>query len=208
MHILLTDLLSCPRCGPEFGLILLADRIEERRVLEGVLGCANCRERYPVRGGFGELRPAASAVPQGPAAVEPGGREEAFRLAALMGVAEGPGFLLIAGPAARLAPGVASILDRGIEVVALDPGLAGWGEEPGVSRLDAGGRLPFYDRSLRAVALSGGASEQWLLEAARVVAPLGRVVVVDPPPDAAARLEALGFETLAEEPGTLVALRR
>ena len=38
MHILLTDLLFCPRCGPQHGLILLANRLEERRVLDGWLG--------------------------------------------------------------------------------------------------------------------------------------------------------------------------
>ena len=43
MHILLTDTLTCPRCGPDFGLILLAERIEGRRVMDGHLGCANCR---------------------------------------------------------------------------------------------------------------------------------------------------------------------
>ena len=57
MHLLLTDRLTCPRCGPEFGLVLLADRLEDRRVLEGALGCPNCRDRYPVRDGFGDLRP-------------------------------------------------------------------------------------------------------------------------------------------------------
>ena len=46
MHILLTDVVTCPRCGPEFGLILLADRFEERRVMQGRLGCPNCREEY------------------------------------------------------------------------------------------------------------------------------------------------------------------
>lgn len=208
MHILLTDILSCPRCGPEFGLILLADRIENRRVLEGVLGCANCRERYPIRGGFGDLRPAPDAAPPAPQAPEPGGRDEAFRLTALMGVAEGPGFLLVAGPAARLAPGIASIIDRGIEVVALDAALEGWSEEAGVSRLAAAGRLPFHDRSMRAVALSGEAAAHWVDEAARVVAPLGRVVVQDAGPDAAERLEALGLQPLAQEAGTIVAVRR
>ncbi|MEJ2678028.1 MAG: hypothetical protein P8174_03010, partial [Gemmatimonadota bacterium] len=96
MHILLTDILSCPRCGPEHGLVLMAERVEDRRVREGVLGCANCRERYAVHGGLVDLRVAgqevlgrdseAESVPDG--AEEP---EEAVRLAALMGVTEGSG---------------------------------------------------------------------------------------------------------------------
>ena len=57
MHILVTDRLACSRCGPAFGLVLLADRLENRRVLSGHLGCANCRERYPIIEGFGDLRP-------------------------------------------------------------------------------------------------------------------------------------------------------
>ncbi len=68
MHILLTDTLCCPRCGPEFGLILLAHRVEERRILEGELGCPNCRASYPVRRGFGDLRaPPRESLPPLPA---------------------------------------------------------------------------------------------------------------------------------------------
>lgn len=52
MHLTLTDKLTCPRCGPDSGLILLADRIRDRRVLEGSLDCADCMERYPIRGGL------------------------------------------------------------------------------------------------------------------------------------------------------------
>src|SRR5690606_8442394 len=59
MHIVLTDLLTCPRCGPAHGLILVADGLAERRVLDGALGCANCREKYEIRDGaawFGSER--------------------------------------------------------------------------------------------------------------------------------------------------------
>ncbi len=71
MHILLTDVLSCPRCGPAHGLILLADRIAERRVLEGILGCPNCRARYAIAGGFADLRrPIDEAAAQDAAAAE------------------------------------------------------------------------------------------------------------------------------------------
>jgi len=68
MNLVLTDVLACPRCGPPFGLILLADSMRERRVLEGVLGCPNCYGRYPVRGGLADLR----AVPEGAPAVSAG----------------------------------------------------------------------------------------------------------------------------------------
>ena len=37
MQLLLTDRLSCPRCGPGFGLILLADRLADRARVSTVL---------------------------------------------------------------------------------------------------------------------------------------------------------------------------
>ena len=69
MYILLTDALTCPRCGPDFGLLVLADRMAERRVIEGALGCANCRSSYPIRNAAADLRvaPSASTESTGPA---------------------------------------------------------------------------------------------------------------------------------------------
>ena len=217
MHVLLTDRLSCPRCGPSFGLILLADRMEERRVHEGVLGCPNCRDRFPVRDGFGDLRaPPRDPLPDSDVA----GRAEAAdgggpgapsgdavtRVAALLGVAGGPGHLALAGPVARMADPLADLLDD-IEVVAISALLRGRPEREGVSRIVAGPGLPFYDRTLRGVALSGEASARWLDEAARVVAPMGRVVVLDAPAGALDRLGAAGLEPVLDEDGIAVASR-
>ncbi len=204
MNVLLTDVLSCPRCGPEFGLILLADRVERRRVLEGRLGCANCRERYGVRGGFGDLR-----VPRerGPAPELDGeGGEAAYRLAALMGVSEGPGFSLVVGPGARLASGIADVVPE-LEVVGVHAGLAAWEEERGVSRLAVEGRLPFHTGSMRAVALTGDAVESHLDEAVRVLVADGRLVLDPAPGDVRERVESLGMGVVVGEGGTLVAVR-
>lgn len=208
MHLLLTDRLACPRCGPAFGLILLADRMDDRRVVDGTLGCANCRDGFPVRDGFGDLRaPPRGALPTGragpPSAPDP---EAAFRLQALLGVAEGPGTLLLIGAAARHAAALAAAIE-GVEVVALDADLAAWPEVPRVSRLAARPGIPIFSRVLRGVVLDGGLGGGWIGEAARVVAPLSRVVVTAAPPDAAALLEAGGLKVLAEELGTVVAAR-
>ena len=62
MNVALTDHLVCPRCGPPFGLVLLARDVRDRRVREGEFGCPNCRDRFPVEGGFGDLRPPPRAV--------------------------------------------------------------------------------------------------------------------------------------------------
>ncbi|HEX6938925.1 MAG TPA: hypothetical protein VF158_05895 [Longimicrobiales bacterium] len=209
MYAALTDVVICPRCGPAWGLVLLAERVSDRRVLAGQFGCPNCRERYGVEGGFADLRP--SSAPSPGAGGEPLERSEdraaAVRLAALMGLGEGAALALVAGPAARLAPGVAGLLE-GLEVIAVHEALGGWAEEPGVSRFAAAARLPFRGRSMGGVVLSGAVSTALLEEGARVLADPGRLVLEDAPADAETRLERASFEVVAREGGTVVARRR
>lgn len=201
MHILVTDILTCPRCGPRFGLILLADRMEERRVYEGSLGCPNCRERYAVRGGFADLRyppgPPHAAVAEGEIA-----EDAAIRLAALLGITGSPGRFLIMGPGANLARAIAVLVPE-VEILAADPALAALPEQPGVSRLDAGVVLPFASHSLRAVALTAG--DERLEEALRVLAPGGRIVLDPAVPGSADRLREAGLRILLDQEGVVVA---
>ena len=207
MHILLTDLLTCPRCGPGFGLILLGDRIENRRVLEGVLGCPNCRERYPVRKGFGDLRaPPRSSLPAVLPPAPADDEETVTRVAALLGVREGPGYLVLAGPVARAAPALAGLLER-VEVVTMAPELREWKEEEGVSRLTASPGLPFQSRRIRGVFLDGPSGASFLEEAVRVVGPGGRIVVRGGEGGGRKTLEEGGLEVLVEEEETVVAVR-
>jgi uncharacterized protein YbaR (Trm112 family) len=202
MHILLTDLLTCPRCGPEFGLVLLAERVEERRVREGRLGCPNCREQYPVRAGVADLRlpgaPAADATAVWPTE----DADEAVRLAALLGLAEASGTVLLAGAAAAQAGAMAALLGQ-VEVVAwlaVPPDVP---LPPRVNVLLGGERLPFRDRALRGVASSAHALPPG--EALRVVQPGGRLVVRAAAEGAAAALEQLGAQLLLDQDDSVVA---
>lgn len=208
MHILLTDLLTCPRCGPDFGLVLLGDVIEERRVLEGELGCPNCRERYPIREGFGDLR-APPRTPLGPVGdgPEPSSEEASLPVAALLGVTEGPGHLVLIGPVARHARALAAALEN-VEVVGVSPDLRAWDEEEGVSRMTAAPGLPFHSGRIRGVALRGGGADDFLDEAARVVGRRGRVAVLNAPDGTRECLEGHGLEILMEDDGAVVAVRR
>jgi uncharacterized protein YbaR (Trm112 family) len=212
MYILVTDVLSCPRCGPDFGLILVSERTVSRRVLEGIVACANCRERYPIRGGFADLRVrgATQATEDEARAARdaPGSSPEqrAFRLLALLGITAGPALALVIGEAAVLAGAMTHHVEA-LELIVADARLADATEQPGITRVAVGGRLPFYDRSLQGVVLSGPAAAQHLEEAARVLAPLGRLVLEGAPPDAAERAGKAGLRLLAEEGGMLVAAR-
>lgn len=215
MHILLTDRLSCPRCGPEFGLILLARDVRERRVFHGDFGCPNCREQYPVVEAFADLRapprtplpggPGMGEEPSGPEAGE-GDAETALRMAALMGVTEGPGTLLLVGPVALHAAAVARLV-RGIEVVGIHDGLRTHPQEEGVSRMVSRPGVPFFSGTFLGVVISGELPEKWLSESVRVVSPLGRLVVWNPGPEVRAFMEGRGLEIVLEEGGVLVARR-
>jgi len=205
MHILLTDILTCPRCGPEFGLILLADRIEDRRVIDGRLGCANCREQYPVRAGTVDLR-LPGFVAAGAPPAEGDAQEAAVRLAALLGLAEAQGTVLVAGPGAARA-GEISTLVPGVRVVALtgdEPGDAG-GDPAVTPMVGATAPLPFRGGKLRGVAFTAGADGAALREALRVLAPGARLVVEGAAAGTAEALKELGAQVMLDQEGVVVA---
>lgn len=215
MHLLLTDRLTCPRCGPSFGLILLADGVRDRVVWDGRLGCPNCRDAFPVEDGFADLRaPPREGLPEGLAGAPPssdlvGGEPEdeaRERLVALLGVTGGPGTVGLVGEPARYASGVTAVADE-VHVVGVDADLRSWPEEPRVSRMVAEPGLPFFDSTLRAVAVDGRLGERWLSEAVRAVVPRGRVVVTHAPRGTEVTVGTAGLEVLASEAETVVAVR-
>jgi uncharacterized protein YbaR (Trm112 family) len=198
----LSDLLICPRCGPGFGLVLLPHALEERRVVRGVLGCANCRERYPIEHAVADLRTGAEGRgSEGPTEASvwavPG--EEAVRLGALLGLDEAHGTILLAGPAAAHAAAVEALSER-VSVVAV-------GEEPVRDRAGSSIRvsatLPFRTAGLAGAALTGPYAAL-ADEGARVVAP-GRRLVLEPLP---AGLDTSTLDVVAREGTALVATRR
>ncbi len=210
MHLLLTDRLICPRCGPGHGLILLAEQVEGRRVREGVLGCSNCRERYVVTGGVGDLRPPPrSPLSPGPHLPSPD-EEEVVRTAALLGVTEGPAFLLFMGAAGVFAPGVARLLPEGVEsVVAGTASVGAFGHEGvKISRMTVGeGFLPLFPGVMRAVAIPGPDLEGWGGELHRVLAKGSAVVVLEPMDDSREILENEGFRIRVSESEAILATR-
>jgi hypothetical protein len=208
MHLLLTDRVTCPRCGPSFGLILLANRLDDRVVLEGRLGCPNCRDSFTIEGGFADLRaPPRGALPEGLAGVPSTEvSEDAERIVALLGITVGPGTVALVGGPARHASAVAASSED-VQVAGVDADLHEWPEAPRISRLIAAPGLPFFGSTLRAVAVDGRLGSEWLAEAARVVAPGGRIVVTRASKETAEGLRSFGLSVLAAEAETVVAAR-
>lgn len=201
----MTDRLTCPRCGPAFPLILRSDLLVERRALDGGLGCPNCREVYPITAGAGDLRPPPRG-PVPPAALEEPEPRQVEVAHALLGVVEGPGEVALLGKAARFAPALAERIPD-MELAAVHPATFSWEEAPGISRMVAGPRLPFADRKFRGVLLEGDGAADYLREAARILAPKHRVVVLDAPQGTPATLMAAGLTVRLDQDGVVVAGR-
>jgi uncharacterized protein YbaR (Trm112 family) len=207
MHILLTDVLVCPRCGPSFGLILLADRIEARRVIDGKLGCPNCREQYLIRGGEADLRTGAGAVTP-TSHTEKNVRTpstDAVPLAALLGVTQGPAYVLLAGDAALHASAVSAQMED-VEVIAVRTAPPGDADTQGISSVIAEA-IPLTTGKMAGVAITGARVSELLEAAARAVRPTGRLLVEPAPEDAELRLRGLGLRVLAREGDVLLASR-
>lgn len=224
MHVSLTDVLTCPHCGPGNALILLPDEVADRRVVTGVLGCASCRRQYPINAAVADF---AAGAGDGAAADEPDAAAVdvaagAQRLGGLLGLGAGSGVVLLAAPSAGLGPALASMLES-VEVVTMsvvepaapgddpagsesDPSSPARGGAAGVSQVRVAGGLPFQDGSLRGVAL-GDATAGLLEEAARVLGPGGRLLLEPAPADARSRVEAAGLRVLGEQDGALLAAR-
>jgi hypothetical protein len=182
MHLVLTDTLTCSFCGPEEGLIVLAERMENRRVLEGALGCPACRRQFPIRAGAADLRRetvtgrrggAENAEPDWAHPTATGPTIDPMRLAALLALADGDGYTLLIGVQAECAAGLATFLP-GREFITAAP-LAGE-EREGVNQLLVDAVLPLRTGSVSGVLLSADTPSALLQEALRVLAVGGRLV--------------------------------
>jgi hypothetical protein len=156
VHLELTQVLTCPHCGPPNGLIAFVDRMEGRRIVEGRLDCPVCERRHMVRGGTVLLGEAAEVG--GDAA----GDDLAPAAAALLGLPEGPEILLLAGGAESLAPTIAdlrpeaAVVTFGAAPTAPHPRVYPIVPAPGES---AGPHLPFRAGSFAGAVLTRAGSD-------------------------------------------------
>lgn len=206
MHILLTDLLTCPRCGPDFGLIVLSDRLVERHVLEGSLGCANCRSMYPIHEGVADLFSPGQAGLEAGAVMTPD-LDRPVRLAALLGVTRPNANVLVLDPSGVVAAAVSPLVPE-VHLIGGSIGSPAVEDQPApgfVSRVRLGGGLPFRSGSMAGVAAVGVDVRKALGEVRRVLRPDGRLVVEGASDDLGEVLGAEGFEVHLEQDGVVVA---
>ncbi|GAG30126.1 unnamed protein product, partial [marine sediment metagenome] len=163
----LSEALACPACGPPQGVIVLVERMEDRRVIDGRLDCPVCEARFPLRDGVVDF----GAAPDPERSVPAADPEDAVTAAALLGIRHGRG-LVVVGSGLGAAAAQISSLCGGCEVVWLEPrGLpADNSTEPGrvmapgqgaVTSLLGGqaGMIPLLSEKAIGVALEGGGEE-------------------------------------------------
>lgn len=208
VNVLLVDYLACPRCGPAFGLVLLAREVRDRRVRTGVLGCPNCRDEFPVDHGFADLRPPPRSPPsdaallagQPPTPAGSGRRDVHLRIAAALGVAQGSGVILVSEGHADATEALSRAAPE-VEAVVLGWTVRGMA---GTSPMAVAAALPFRSGSVRGVALTATDATPYPSEAARVLAPGARVVVTGANSGTRATWEKTGLRLSVDEGGTLV----
>lgn len=155
--------------------------------------------------GVADLRP----PPRGASApsVEDRSELDPLAVAALLAIPGGPGNVLLSPGLSDLGSGLAELVE-GIEWILLGAA-PGFRVPPGpFSPMVVRGRLPLYSGSLRGVVAVGEGSPVGLPEFARVLAPMGRIVVLDPPSDASDRLASAGLEVLLDSPEAAVGTRK
>jgi hypothetical protein len=112
VHIELTDHLRCPREHAEAFLVLLPDRMDQRRVVAGHLGCPVCGWSTAWTDGVPDFGGGWRGTGEPPF--------DAAAARAMLGVAGPGGWIALAGNAGALAGGLATVLP-GVSVVAINP---------------------------------------------------------------------------------------
>jgi len=168
------DSLRCVRPHEDSWLVARADELVARHIVRGELGCPVCEARYPVRDGVADF---ALGGEDSSMRVEPSSThaELAVRAAALLGLTEPGGIVVLAGEWSAAAPALLEMVE-GVHLLALDPA-------PG---LESGGALslariahvlPLAAGSMRGIALDAAhATPSLLAGAARALAPGARLI--------------------------------
>jgi uncharacterized protein YbaR (Trm112 family) len=212
VHILLTDLLCCPRCGPDFGLIVQADHREDRQVIEGRLGCANCRQTYPIDKGVADLRLAgAESFEDGDPSEASEVADRSYQAAALMGAQTGPSTVLVMDETGAGAGGISSTLPETHVVAASRRPLpvhipAPEGSATFLSRVLVGSIFPFRNRVFRGAALLDSRPTEQVAGVGRTLIPGARLVIDRASEGTAEQLRQAGYQVLLDQDGVVVAV--
>jgi hypothetical protein len=205
MFIELVDSLRCVESHEDTWLVASVWRMDGRHIVDGVLGCPVCRREYAVRGGVGWFTDASatSAVEDLTPAGASADANRVARAAALLGLSEGGGTIVLGGHWVECADALADLGAAHVVLANTAPSPTSVQE---VSAIVVGDRLPFAAGTLRGVALSGdAATPARIASAAQSLRPRGRLVApaTIPLPDGVSELARDAVDWVAERTGTV-----
>ncbi|MEO6446090.1 MAG: hypothetical protein ABIZ91_02350 [Gemmatimonadaceae bacterium] len=183
MFIELVDKLRCPQPHDDTWLVASVTRLEGRYVAEGALGCPECHRQYPVRAGMVDFRNDVPAEPESPAQeaaeradgapISPGD-EAVMRAAALLGLDEGGGVIVLAGGTGVLAAALESMSSA--NALLLNPSAA-VAVGAGISSMRADGIVPLVPGCVRGAMVDSESANAGVLQGlVRALRPAGRLV--------------------------------
>lgn len=113
MFIELVEVLRCVGDHAAIGLVAQIDRLQDRHIVEGALGCPACGARYPVTAAVADFRrqpqhpipPRRAPDHRGPT------DEDVLRARALLDLGDGGGIVALVGSAAAFAPRLSREVD-------------------------------------------------------------------------------------------------
>ena len=196
MFIELIDVLRCPNAHEESWLVLASGRIDDRDVMEGVLGCPVCEAEFPIADGVVRFAPESRSD----AVAGPSSEEDAIRLAALLDLGTPKGYAIITGTLGDTAPSLRSLTEVQLLLINPRPGIAIGDGISGLTIAPDWTSLPLAPASARALALDATTSHPQLLASLHIVRPGGRVLapIALSLPDGASELARDERQWLAE----------
>ena len=217
MFLELAEALDCPSCRSSVGLVAFATDTQDRRVIQGWLGCPLCELEFPIDGGsidfsgiagpdvateveFGERIP-----PTAPLQWAESPSDQVVRLAAMLGLGDRDGMVLLLGPGLSSSAVQLTKLAERIEVLCWFDNRKSveslmtleelvTGVNPMVGALVSS--WPFRTGSLNGIALLSPVVSD-LPEVERCAGSGARFVVINPTEDDVVVLEEIGFTRVA-----------
>jgi hypothetical protein len=173
------------RAHEDSWLVARADTLDARHIVEGELGCPVCEARYAVHIGIADFTVDVTRAPREPqtsqrqaptpASAGEARQARALRAAALLGLTEPGGIVVLAGEWSACAADLLEMVE-GVQLLALDPApeLRSSGA---LSLARVRDVLPLAAASVRGVALDAAhATPSLLAGAARALVPNGRLI--------------------------------
>jgi uncharacterized protein YbaR (Trm112 family) len=235
MFLELAEALDCPICRSSVGLVAFATKTQDRRVIQGWLGCPLCELEFPIDGGsidFSEIAGPAMATevesdgnvsfgsgeclsPTVPLQWAKSPSDQVVRLAAMLGLGGRDGMVLLLGPGLSNSAVQLTKLAERIEVLCWFDSRKSAQSIMTLEELVTGvnpmigalvGSWPFRTGSLDGIALLSPAVSD-LPEVERCAGQGARLVVINPTEDDVVTLEERGFSGVAHDNSTWVGER-